>query len=44
MKKLGHDPLAPVLELTPDLHAALESLARRPAAAVHRGSKRAGRG
>jgi bifunctional non-homologous end joining protein LigD len=29
MKKLGRDPLQPVLELVPDLHAALEGLARR---------------
>jgi len=29
MKKLGRDPLQPVLELVPDLHAALAGLARR---------------
>ena len=29
MKKLDRDPLRPVLELVPDLHAALEGLARR---------------
>jgi bifunctional non-homologous end joining protein LigD len=29
MKKLGKDPFRPVLELVPDLHSALEGLARR---------------